>query len=123
MLADLRQKGYKLYYLSNLCQFQLDQQRRMHRLDFLEEFDGGVFSCETPWRKPDERLYRFLIEKYQLNPQSSLFFDDAQENVDMAKKIGFNATLFTALCDSPYGQLNSSPILTTIKDLPSVAYR
>ena len=120
MLKDLKSKGYKLYYLSNLCQFQLDQQRKLGRLNFLEYFDGGVFSCETPWRKPDERLYRFLIEKYQLNPQSSLFFDDVFENIEVAEQVGFHGIQFNARCDSPYGQLNSSPILTTIKDLPLV---
>ncbi len=120
MLKDLKSKGYKLYYLSNLCQFQLDQQLRFGRLNFLDYFDGGVFSCETPWRKPNKKIYKFLIEKYGLVPEETIFFDDVLENIEVAEQVGFRGIPFNARCDSPYGQLNSSPILTTIKDLPSV---
>lgn len=120
MLKDLKSKGYKLYYLSNLCQFQLDQQRKLKQLNFLEYFDGGVFSCETPWRKPNEKIYKFLIEKYGFVPEETIFFDDVFENIEVAEQVGFRGIQFNTRCDSPYGQLNSSPILTTIKDLPLV---
>ena len=64
-------------------------------LDFLTErdlkglFDGGVASCEVHINKPDPRIYKALLDKYQLKAGESVFIDDRLENVQAAFRLGF----------------------------------
>ena len=44
--------------------------------------------------KPDERIYRYLLERYGLNPGETLFIDDRLENVEGARKVGIQAEVF-----------------------------
>ena len=63
-------------------------------LDFLPYMDGGIFSCYVKMAKPDHAIYHCLCEKYGLNPSECLFTDDMPENIQAAKKCGFQAILF-----------------------------
>ena len=44
--------------------------------------------------KPSIEIYKYLLEKYQLNPEECLFIDDRKDNVDGAKNAGMNAVIF-----------------------------
>ncbi|WP_028048396.1 HAD family phosphatase [Cellulomonas sp. URHD0024] len=46
--------------------------------------------------KPDERIFRLLIERFGLTPQTTVFVDDAPKNVDAAARLGLQAVLFTS---------------------------
>ena len=59
----------------------------MHILKGL--FDGGVASCEVHINKPDPRIYKALLDKYQLKAGESVFIDDRLENVQAAFRLGF----------------------------------
>ena len=63
--------------------------------DFLQLFEGILVSGKEALKKPDERIYRLLIERYALNPQSSLFIDDSRANVEAAGKMGIQIIHFT----------------------------
>ena len=52
-------------------------------------FDGGVASCEVHINKPDPRIYKALLDKYQLKAGESVFIDDRLENVQAAFRLGF----------------------------------
>ena len=89
LLDTLKSRGYKLYYLSDICQYNMEIQRNSKSNNsfnhmFNELFDGGVFSYEIPWRKPDPRIYKLLIDKYEINPETSAFFDDQPKNAEVA---------------------------------------
>lgn len=47
--------------------------------------------------KPDEAIYRLLIERYDLVPEATVFVDDSQANVDGARSVGLHACLFTGV--------------------------
>ena len=55
----------------------------------LDNFDGGVASCEVHINKPDPRIYQALLDKYQLKAGESVFIDDRLENVQAAFRLGF----------------------------------
>jgi HAD superfamily hydrolase (TIGR01509 family) len=59
-----------------------------------ETFDAIVFSGVEQCRKPDEKIYRLALARLGLAPQEAMFFDDFQENVDGAHRIGIQAVLF-----------------------------
>lgn len=63
--------------------------------DFLGLFDAIVVSGEERVAKPDERLFRVLLERHRLDPADTFFVDDAPANVATAARLGMTARLFT----------------------------
>jgi putative hydrolase of the HAD superfamily len=39
-------------------------------------------------RKPDEEIYKFIIQENNLNPETTLFVDDNFDNIKSAEKVG-----------------------------------
>lgn len=105
LLPEIKKAGHGLYYLS-------DNHKELSRYllevyPFFALFDGGVFSCDVQMTKPSVEIYRYLLGKYQLDPKECLFFDDREENVVAAHKVGIHGVLFTgAACVKPF--LNSA---------------
>ena len=95
MIQDLKAKGYKVYYLSNWSAWTHDLLREAGKFEFLKYMDGGLFSYDAGYMKPDPEIYKLFIEKYKINPEQAIFFDDKEENVLAAKKLGFQAVQFT----------------------------
>ena len=91
-LKYFRDRGMKMYYLSNYSDEMYRQSE--HYLSFLKIFDGGVFSWEEKCMKPDPKIYKTLLTRYQIVPEHALFFDDRPENVEGARKVGINAIVF-----------------------------
>jgi FMN phosphatase YigB (HAD superfamily) len=58
-------------------------------------FDAIVISGVEKCRKPDEAIYRLALQRLRMAPEEALFFDDFQENVDGARRIGMHAERFT----------------------------
>ncbi len=85
-LEALRAKGYKVYYLSNFS----DKCRReaIKQLGFMERMDGGLMSYEVREIKPCERIFRLLLERYDLKPEESIFLDDTSANLETARRLG-----------------------------------
>ena len=87
-----RRQGFKLYYLSN---YSSDlYQRTKDKLAFLEGFDGGIFSYEVKCIKPDEKIYRILLERYSIDPSDAVFYDDRPENAEAAERRGMKGVVF-----------------------------
>ncbi len=57
-------------------------------------FDGIVVSGEEKMIKPDERLYRVLIDRYGFVPSGSVFIDDSPANIEAARQLGFRTVHF-----------------------------
>lgn len=72
----------------------LGSQRAMAKWVNPETFDAIVFSGVEKCRKPDEKIYRLALSRLGLAPEEAMFFDDFQENVDGANRIGMQAVLF-----------------------------
>lgn len=118
LLLTLKENGYKIYYLSNVGQYAVEIQRKLNRLDFIDLMHGGVYSFETHWLKPDRRIYKFFLEKYNIDPSHALFLDDKPENIEAAREEGFKAEIFSANVDS---RVHDTPILRALMNLPSIA--
>ena len=91
-IKGLKKRGYHLFVLSNYAEFTYEETK--HKMDFLQYMDGVVFSYECKMIKPEQGIYRHLIEKYHLDPSESVFLDDRKENVDAAKKAGMSGIVF-----------------------------
>ncbi|MDP4152899.1 MAG: HAD family phosphatase [Bacillota bacterium] len=91
-------KRYSVYLLSN---FPKEPYERCEKaFDFLSGADGKVISYEIGLIKPDEGIYQILIEKYGLRPEECVFMDDTKENIETARKLGFNGFVFSNADDA-----------------------
>ena len=87
-----KEKGFRLYVLSNASNSFYDYFPRFAPLDY---FDGIVVSCDIHIIKPDIRIYQYLLEKYHLQPEECFFIDDREENVEGAKGAGIDGAVFS----------------------------
>lgn len=67
-----------------------------HKLnsEFLHYFSGVVVSADVGVLKPDQKIYRHLLDTYKLVSQESVFIDDVQINVDGALAVGMHSFQF-----------------------------
>ena len=93
LCEDARKWGYRTYVLSNAAADEF--YRYFPKFSPLEAFDGVMVSSEVHMIKPDARIYECLLEKYHLNPEECLFFDDREDNVEGAREAGMQAMVFT----------------------------
>lgn len=93
MIQEIKQKGYRVYLLSN---YPLEMYK-LHwpSFSFFSLVDGYVVSAVEKLRKPDQAIYELLLKRYGLQPETCLFFDDRQINVDAAIEAGMQSVLFT----------------------------
>lgn len=94
VLEELAAARVPLYALTNWSRETFPIARR--RFGFLERFRGIVVSGEERAAKPDPRIYRALIERYQLDPAACLFIDDVERNADGARAAGMEAMVYTS---------------------------
>lgn len=89
--TDMKNAGYSIYVLSNACNKFYEYFPKHYDMSF---FNGIVISSDIHIVKPDERIYNFLLGKYDLSAAECLFLDDVQKNVDGANAVGINGILF-----------------------------
>lgn len=90
----LKEKGYKIYLLSNYNEDFF----RVHTegASFLKDIDGKVVSYEIHKIKPYPEIYQYLLDKYELNAQECVFFDDRPENTKTAEELGMKTYTITS---------------------------
>lgn len=91
-IEELHSKKINVYYLSNYSDFLI--RANNEALDFLNYVDGGVFSHKIHIMKPSKDIFKYLVNKYNLESNECLFIDDVQANVDGARKFGMKAIRF-----------------------------
>ena len=84
IIKVLKQKGYKVYLLSNTNEYMYE--KNLNKIVNL--FDGLVLSYKVHLLKPYESIYKYLLEKYNLIPEESLFIDDREDNMNTANRLG-----------------------------------
>lgn len=63
--------------------------------DVFKFFDSINISADLKVAKPDEKIYKIILEKYNILPCETLFIDDSKDNINSAKKLGINTYLFS----------------------------
>ncbi|RYY41394.1 MAG: HAD family phosphatase [Chitinophagaceae bacterium] len=86
------ERRFKVYALTNwsaeLFPIALD------RYDFLHWFDGRVVSGEEKMRKPASEFYQLMLDRFHLQPSTTLFIDDNKRNIDAAAAMGIQCIWF-----------------------------
>jgi len=97
-LDSLKDKGYKLYILSNFSRKGIEE--AASELDYIKKADGAVISYTVNMIKPDPGIYECLLNRYHIVPEEAVFIDDNPDNIEAARKFGLNCILFTSKEDA-----------------------
>ncbi|GHV85489.1 haloacid dehalogenase [Spirochaetia bacterium] len=89
LIRELKAAGCKVAVLSNMVQDFLDRAR--DKLPVFSSLDAAVYSCEVDAVKPEERIYRLILEKLGCEAEETAFFDDLETNVKAAAALGIQA--------------------------------
>ena len=92
ILGELRSAGLPCYALTNMETWTYPGRRE--RYAFLRWFDGTIVSGFEGLAKPDPRVFGLLLERFGLDPPSTLFIDDSEKNVQAARRVGMQAIEF-----------------------------
>ena len=83
----LKRNGYKLFVLSNMANLTYEYFKKD---EFFSLCTGIIISAHEHLIKPDEKVFRLLLDRYKLNAEECLFIDDdpSEQNYKTANKIG-----------------------------------
>jgi HAD superfamily hydrolase (TIGR01509 family) len=87
-------KRVPLFLLSNTS--DLHTEYFIPRYPVFERFEDAVFSHEAGCAKPDPAIYNAAIQRFAIDPGTSLFIDDLPENIAAASSLGFQTHQYSA---------------------------
>jgi putative hydrolase of the HAD superfamily len=92
LMEELKAGGLKIGILSNMVKDFLDRNR--NTLPVFTIPDTMVFSCDVDAVKPEERIYRILLDRLGCPAEELVFFDDLELNVSAARKLGIEGIVW-----------------------------
>ncbi len=91
LLGELKERGCRLYLLSNTS-------AAFHRfraeIQALQSFDGVLISADCGLVKPDPAIFRLACRRFGIDPAETAFVDDTPINAEAALHIGMRAFVF-----------------------------
>ena len=96
-VKELKKQGFRLFLLTNITKESHEYIDSVINIDKI--FDGGIYSYQEHLVKPNYEIYELIINKYNLNKDETLFFDDKVKNVNAANECGIRSYVFTSIDD------------------------
>ncbi len=85
ILMKLKQDNYECFVLSNWSAETFAGMTDDY--PFLKLFDGLLISGEDKLIKPDSAIYELAINRFNLNPNETIFIDDKLKNIQAAQNL------------------------------------
>jgi 2-haloacid dehalogenase len=92
VVRAVRETGLPCYALTNMEAETYPL--RLRRFPFLGWFDGTVVSGREGVAKPEPAIFRRLLDRFALTPNTTSMIDDTKENLETASKLGIQTVLF-----------------------------
>jgi len=92
LYAELRTRGVYMVLLSDQILEWWPVLESNHKIS--SYFDSVIVSSQIGLTKPDENIYKYVLNQVKSKPEESLFIDDLEHNLGPAKKIGMKTILF-----------------------------
>ena len=102
LIGEMKARGMNIYLLSNAPTYFAE-----HLNDFpiLKIMDGCVISGDIRMFKPNEDIFLYALQKYNLNAAESLFIDDNSQNAIAAEKCGLHGFTYTGNIDALHAEI------------------
>jgi HAD superfamily hydrolase (TIGR01509 family) len=94
-VQQCKKDGHQVYVLSNWDPLSFGLLYDQYK-NIFDQFDGIVISGTKQDMKPSPAIFKKLLFLYDLGPDTCIFIDDQQENLDAAVSLGIK----TILCSS-----------------------
>jgi putative hydrolase of the HAD superfamily len=94
LVRRVKAHGNAVYALSNMGTEAMEHLERSY--DFFGIFDGMVISSRINLVKPEAAIYRYLLDRYHLDPLQTVFIDDYRPNLEAAARFGIRTIQFTS---------------------------
>ena len=91
LVKELKDKGYKVYLLSNAS---VRQHEYWPRIPASELFDGKLISSDVHLVKPQPEIYRLFCDTFHVLPEECFFIDDSPQNIEGAYEAGIQGAIF-----------------------------
>lgn len=91
LVKELKDRGYKVYLLSNAS---VRQHEYWPRIPAAELFDGKLISSDVHLVKPQPEIYRLFCDTFQVLPEECFFIDDSPQNIEGAYEVGMQGAIF-----------------------------
>jgi len=96
IIKELKNKGIKCFLATNQEKYRTNYMKE--KMCFEGLFDHVFSSAEIGFKKPQKEFYEEVLkelkEKYGIDVDEVLFFDDSQGHIDEARKLGIDARLY-----------------------------
>ena len=94
ILRELKEIGYPLAALSNWSSETFPRVKDQY--EFLNWFSPLVISGYIGYKKPDPEPFQILLHELGQDAGDCLFIDDMEDNIQEARRQGFDVILFTS---------------------------
>jgi len=88
----LKEKGYKTALLSDSAYGY--SKIIIDKYNFEQLFDSIFISSETGLLKSNPETFKYVLDKFNIEPKNAIMVDDRQSNLDSAKEVGINGVLY-----------------------------
>ena len=89
---EVCERGYDIYLLTNFS--KEGYAYISNKFDFFTKAKGTVVSSHIKLAKPDPKIYKHLLQTYNLNPDECVFIDDSVANINAANELGIHGIVF-----------------------------
>lgn len=93
VLDGLKARGIRLVLLSNTSAFHFEFVQR--RWDVLQRFDDFVVSYKVGAIKPEPAIFEAALQAIHCRPHECFYTDDIPAYIEMARRFGLQAEVFT----------------------------
>jgi putative hydrolase of the HAD superfamily len=96
LLLALKEQ-HRLFCLSNICTEIYDFVS--DRYTFFNEFEDVVVSAQVNMIKPDPAIFKYMLNRFNIAPENTLFIDDIPANIAAAQELGIHGVQFVDATD------------------------
>ncbi len=92
LIQSVKNNNNKIFILSNMHFMSIEHLKKEYPI--LDIFDGKVISCRINMAKPEPGIYKYLLDKFQLSANETVFIDDTEKNLVAASMFGIKTIKF-----------------------------
>jgi putative hydrolase of the HAD superfamily len=91
IVRELRKQELKCYLVTDQEKYRAEYIKK--NLELGKDLDGFFYSFEIKSSKSEANFYGTVLETLHLSPEEVIFFDDEEENIEIAKSLGIMSVL------------------------------